>query len=860
MAAFSLVGFGLSVPYLIRNGLDLSDIIMRSLDLITTTVPPALPACLGIGISYAISRLKEKGITCIARERVNVAGRVNMICFDKTGTLTEDHLDIFGYRAIKFTHNSFQFDNFIENLDGVVEENYNYYRERMLNKDNDHWKINKHKDINSYFIENLATCHSLTKVNDKLMGDPIDIRMFESTGWILNENLENEENYDSLVTTFVRPGNETDLKEKLSKDGVDEDLIIKSHYEIGIVRRFEFTSKLMRMSVLVKNVNEPYFKVYTKGSPEKIKELCRPDTIPANFTNILAKYTMKGLRVLALSMKMVKMDYMNSQKVDREKVETNMIFLGLLIVQNKVKAQTNPSIETLQSARLKMVMATGDNMLTAISVAKECYLIKPDAPIFMIEIDSENKLVWNPVETFMEEDERMETINRFNTSMQATEHSSNSKYIKNFMPDSIHVKDEFSKKFRDSHQKDIFEKAENNSEHIDAEVFQVDINIDQLINNQNEDASAIAITGTTFEKLWRFHSRYKSSKNETLKRYYDIFRHVLKNAAIYARMAPEHKTLLVESLKEEEFTVCMCGDGANDCGALRAADVGVSLSLEEASIAAHFTSNIPDISCIIKVLREGKASLVTSIQCFKYMMLYSLIQFCAVTLLMILNSYLADNQFLICDLLIIFPLAIFLARTGAYEKLTYHIPTGALISMPIVSSIVMQAIIQFICQFGIYFVLTLQTWYKPIVDPVENGDVTPSPDNTAIFLVSNFQYIITAVAFSISRPFKKPIYSNFILTGYLILSIAYSYYIIIRPDIWNFDMLQLADFGDDGNFKFIVLVFTLVNFIMSYLIEKLLVPCISEAWKNKKIRQFKSEAFRQTSANLNQLYKIKVNV
>lgn len=265
MAAFTIFGFAASLPFLIQNGFGLSDIIQRSLDLITTTVPPALPACLGIGISYAISRLKEKGITCIARERVNIAGRVNMICFDKTGTLTEDHLDIFGFRPVKYINNTFVFENFHDNLEPVVEENYNYYRERMLNKDNEHWKMNKHKDINSYFVENLATCHSLTKVNNKLMGDPIDIRMFESTGWILNENLENEENYDQLITTFVRPGHETDLKEKLSKEGVDEDLVIKSHYEVGIVRRFEFTSKLMRMSVLVKNVNEPYFKVYTKG-------------------------------------------------------------------------------------------------------------------------------------------------------------------------------------------------------------------------------------------------------------------------------------------------------------------------------------------------------------------------------------------------------------------------------------------------------------------------------------------------------------------------------------------------------------------------------------------------------------------
>lgn len=56
-------------------------------------------------------------------------------------------------------------------------------------------------------------------------------------------------------------------------------------------------------------------------------------------------------------------------------------------------------------------------------------------------------------------------------------------------------------------------------------------------------------------------------------------------------MAPDDKELLVNSLREvKEEQIGMCGDGANDCGALKAADVGISLSEAEASIAAPFTS------------------------------------------------------------------------------------------------------------------------------------------------------------------------------------------------------------------------------------------------------------------------------
>lgn len=68
-----------------------------------------------------------------------------------------------------------------------------------------------------------------------------------------------------------------------------------------------------------------------------------------------------------------------------------------------------------------------------------------------------------------------------------------------------------------------------------------------------------------------------------------------------------------------------CGDGANDCAALKGADIGISLSPAEASIAAPFTSQLQDISCVPIVLCEGRAALTTSFTCFKFMVMYSII-------------------------------------------------------------------------------------------------------------------------------------------------------------------------------------------------------------------------------------------
>ena len=845
MAFLSVFGFSISIPFLKKAGMPKKEIIIKSLDLITTTVPPALPACLGIGISYAINRLKNYGIICINRNRINIVGKVNICVFDKTGTLTEDHLDIFGYRNIlKDNNGNFIFGNFTKDAKKNGEDAFIYYKEKN-NK-----KKNFNDDLNSFFVECLASCHSATIVNGELIGDPIDVQMFKSCNWeIFENNNEKEDNIKNVISTFLRPKQELDLDIKLNsllKEKEEEDDIIKDHYELGVIRRFDFSSKLQRMSVIVKNINENYYKIFCKGSPEKIKDLCKGETIPKNFNEILKNYTSKGFRVLALSFKMIKMNYIQTQEISREKVENNMIFLGLLIVQNKLKEETKHSIELLDNAGLKMVMATGDNILTAIAVSRECNLVDNNSDIVTCEIKN-NELIWNYIESF--NDNKNEKLSSFRSQVLKDDNNEDNilrnSFSSSFPPENFTNQISKNETLIPENNNEIIFETKIQSNKTNENSILSSLNINNSPFNQKDDNLniIIAITGQTFEILYTLNQKYITTNDPSYKKYHNLFRKILLYCKIFSRMSPEQKSLLVQSFKNEKYTVLMCGDGANDCSALRCADIGVSLSPEEASIAAPFTSNVPDISCLEKLLREGKSSLVTSIQIFKYMMVYSLIQFIAITLLMIYNSYLSDYQFLAVDLFIIFPLAFFIPRTEAYELLTKDKVIDSLTSIPIISSILLQMGISFVFQFGSLLVLTKEMkWYVKVCYTDDN-DVGICPDNTVLFLVSNMQYLIAAISFTISKPFKKDFYTNFLFTGFVFLAFIYSVYIIIIPDKYSRKLLQIYNFKENNDgihsnfFTVFILIVTLVNLIVSYLIEKMIIPLITKKWEKNKINK-----------------------
>ena len=68
----------------------------------------------------------------------------------------------------------------------------------------------------------------------------------------------------------------------------------------------------------------------------------------------------------------------------------------------------------------------------------------------------------------------------------------------------------------------------------------------------------------------------------------------------------------------------MCGDGGNDCGALRVAHAGVALSDAEASVVSPFTGQSKSVQSVVDLLCEGRCALTTSFSAYRLYIIYGL--------------------------------------------------------------------------------------------------------------------------------------------------------------------------------------------------------------------------------------------
>ncbi|ELA47791.2 HAD ATPase, P-type, family IC [Vavraia culicis subsp. floridensis] len=268
----------------------------------------------------------------------------------------------------------------------------------------------------------MSTCHSVVTINNECLGDPLDVKMFKYSKASMHEN---------TVT-------------------VNDDV----PHRCRVLHINEFDPTRRRMSVVVEFEGKRY--VFVKGSAESIGGLLRDKS--EVYDKRSNEHALEGYRVIAMAYRCIDEDCGgNRSKIRKEsnghdddslsrpvhreqgissgtsdrdqdgsrdknspgkstnrdeianrdqnkhqnygqQNEQSLTFLGFIIFANKLKPATIPVIHNLKLADITCLMATGDNILTAISVAKECGMIEQDTPIIFPVLEEKNEIEKNEME------------------------------------------------------------------------------------------------------------------------------------------------------------------------------------------------------------------------------------------------------------------------------------------------------------------------------------------------------------------------------------------------------------------------------------------------------------------------------
>ena len=489
------------------------DIIILCISIIVVAIPEGLPLAVTLSLAFSIKKLMDFNNLVRKMHACETMGGANYICTDKTGTLTKNIMSI----CMILTGKGIMNVNTTKNMEGIGEI------ENNINDNNINYNNNKENPM-EYFKSD-----SFQKIENTNQQNPTQM-------------LEAKNKTDSAFIEFLNQFNVDILNEK---EKYMKNCAIPS-------KIYPFDSKRKRMTTFIHNDKFPSkYRLFTKGGGENSLNFCKfyldPDTgekVQLTDDNLsfikqsMEEVNKNKLRSLYVAYKdITEEEFNNCEKcIEEEGKESekmidqkDLVFLGVFGIKDPLRDGVKEAVVKCHEASVNVIMVTGDNIITATAIAKECNILGRD-------VDLRNL-------TSKEIEEDPEMIN---------DENNREKYINKLL--------------------------ENKPRALTGKSFYTAIGglICEICTKSTNMCQCPKTEAEAKSHAEKFKTKEMPVKKDIVKNM-DNFRILIKRLRVMARSQPIHKYALVVGLKALKNVVAVTGDGTNDAPALSKSDVGFSM-------------------------------------------------------------------------------------------------------------------------------------------------------------------------------------------------------------------------------------------------------------------------------------------
>jgi len=307
---------------------EIVEFIIVSITIVAVAVPEGLPLSVTISLAYSMQQMMNDQNLVRHLAACETMGGATTICSDKTGTLTENKM--------KVTCGWVCGQNFdLESFKNIQEE------------------ITSEKAYH-FFVDNLAVN---TTANVLIQGG-------------------------KKVTTG--PPTECALLELLTNMKVDY-VTVRAQSEPKKLRTFPFSSSKKRMSTALSSADGDSAVLFVKGASEVVLSSCNhwlqkngetadiSKDLRQQLSAQIDEWAGRGLRTLSLGYKLLrKGDVLNA---DDGSVDDDLTLVAICGIEDPIRPEVPGAVKACQRAGITVRMLTGDNLLTAKDIARQCGIL-----------------------------------------------------------------------------------------------------------------------------------------------------------------------------------------------------------------------------------------------------------------------------------------------------------------------------------------------------------------------------------------------------------------------------------------------------------------------------------------------------